>query len=81
MSKNNLVALAGRDSMSDPLTGLLRTGAEKLIRETPTKQSIAYLMPRAVRSITTASTRSSTGGTGSIRTARCLSQQAEAWRH
>ena len=31
MSKNNVVKLAGRDTIVDPLTELLRTGAERLI--------------------------------------------------
>ncbi len=31
MSKNNVVKLAGRDTIIDPLTELLRTGAEQLI--------------------------------------------------
>ena len=31
MEKNNVIELAGRDSIVDPLTDLLRTGAEKLI--------------------------------------------------
>jgi len=31
MSKNNVVELSGRDTLADPLTELLRTGAERLI--------------------------------------------------
>jgi len=31
MSKNNVVKLTGRDTITDPLTELLRTGAEQLI--------------------------------------------------
>ncbi len=31
MAKNNVIELAGRDTIVDPLTDLLRTGAEKLI--------------------------------------------------
>ncbi len=31
MEKNNVIELAGRDTIVDPLTDLLRTGAEKLI--------------------------------------------------
>ncbi|MCU7886821.1 MAG: transposase [Candidatus Thiodiazotropha sp. (ex Lucinoma aequizonata)] len=31
MRKNNVVKLTGRDTISDPLTELLRTGAERLI--------------------------------------------------
>ncbi|MEJ1355973.1 MAG: hypothetical protein RPU34_06060 [Candidatus Sedimenticola sp. (ex Thyasira tokunagai)] len=31
MSKNNVVKLAGRDTIIDPLTELLRSGAEQLI--------------------------------------------------
>ena len=31
MEKNKVIALAGRDTIVDPLTDLLRTGAEKLI--------------------------------------------------
>jgi hypothetical protein len=31
MSKNNVVKLPGRDTIIDPLTELLRTGAEQLI--------------------------------------------------
>jgi len=31
MSKNNAVKLTGRDTLADPLTELLRTGAERLI--------------------------------------------------
>ena len=31
MAKNNVIELAGRDTIADPLTDLLRTGAEKLI--------------------------------------------------
>jgi putative transposase len=33
MSKNNVVKLSGRDEIADPLTELLKTGAEKLIYE------------------------------------------------
>ena len=31
MSKNNVVKLTGRDAIIDPLTELLRTGAERLV--------------------------------------------------
>ena len=31
MAKNNVIELAGRDTIVDPLTDLLRAGAEKLI--------------------------------------------------
>ncbi len=31
MSKNSVIGLAGRDMIIDPLTELLRTGAEQLI--------------------------------------------------
>ena len=31
MSKNNVVKLTGRDTIVEPLTELLRTGAEQLI--------------------------------------------------
>jgi len=31
MSKNNVIALAGRESGNDPLTDLLKAGAERLI--------------------------------------------------
>lgn len=31
MGKNNVIKLSGRDTLSDPLTELLRTGAERLI--------------------------------------------------
>ena len=31
MAKNSVIELAGRDPIVDPLTDLLRTGAEKLI--------------------------------------------------
>ena len=31
MAKNNVIELAGRDTFVDPLTDLLRAGAEKLI--------------------------------------------------
>ncbi len=31
MNKNNVVKLSGRDAIADPLTELLRTGAEQLI--------------------------------------------------
>ncbi len=31
MAKNNVIELVGRDTIVDPLTNLLRAGAEKLI--------------------------------------------------
>ncbi len=31
MAKNNVIELVGRDTIVDPLTDILRTGAEKLI--------------------------------------------------
>ena len=31
MGENNVIKLSGRDTLSDPLTELLRTGAERLI--------------------------------------------------
>ncbi|MCU7895438.1 MAG: IS256 family transposase, partial [Candidatus Thiodiazotropha sp. (ex Lucinoma aequizonata)] len=31
MRKNNVIKLTGKDTISDPLTELLRTGAERLI--------------------------------------------------
>jgi hypothetical protein len=33
MSKNNVIELAGRDESQDPLTELLRTGAQQLIQQ------------------------------------------------
>ena len=32
MSKNNVVELAGREAGNDPLTALLRAGAQRLIQ-------------------------------------------------
>jgi putative transposase len=33
MSKNNVIELSGRDTTIDPLTELLRTGAQQLIHQ------------------------------------------------
>ena len=33
MTKNNVLAFAGRDAISDPLTALLRSGAQQLINQ------------------------------------------------
>ena len=33
MTKNNVLEFAGRDTISDPLTALLRSGAQQLITQ------------------------------------------------
>ena len=33
MTKNNVLAFTGRDAISDPLTALLRSGAQQLINQ------------------------------------------------
>ena len=33
MKKNNVLEFAGRDTISDPLTALLRSGAQQLINQ------------------------------------------------
>lgn len=33
MGKNNVIELAGRETTTDPLTDLLRTGAQRLIQQ------------------------------------------------
>lgn len=43
MSKNNVVKLAGRDTIIDPLTELLRSGAEQLIYQAETQAESLFL--------------------------------------
>ena len=49
MSKNNVVKLAGRDTIIDPLTELLRTGAERLIYQTVEAELLELLAEHAER--------------------------------
>ena len=49
MSKNNVVTLAGRDTIIDPLTELLRTGAERLIYQTVEAELLELLAEHAER--------------------------------
>ena len=46
MSKNNVVKLAGRDAIIDPLTELLRTGAEQLVYQAVEAELLELLAER-----------------------------------
>lgn len=49
MSKNNVVKLSGRDALTDPLTELLRAGAEQLIYQTVEAELLELLAEHAER--------------------------------
>jgi len=49
MSKNNVVKLTGRDTITDPLTELLRTGAEQLIYQAVEAELLELLAEHAER--------------------------------
>ena len=49
MSKNNVVGLTGRDSIIDPLTDLLRTGAEQLIYQAVEAELLELLAEHSER--------------------------------
>ena len=49
MSKNNVVKLAGRDTITDPLTELLRTGAEQLIYQAVEAELLELLAEHSER--------------------------------
>ena len=49
MSKNNVVKLAGRDTIIDPLTELLRTGAERLIYQAVEAELLELLAEHSER--------------------------------
>ncbi|MEJ1368833.1 MAG: transposase, partial [Candidatus Sedimenticola sp. (ex Thyasira tokunagai)] len=49
MSKNNVVKLAGRDTIIDPLTELLRSGAEQLIYQVVEAELLELLAEHAER--------------------------------
>ena len=49
MSKNNVVKLTGRDTISDPLTELLRTGAEQLIYQAVEAELLELLAEHSER--------------------------------
>ena len=49
MSKNNVIELAGREAGEDPLTELLRTGAERLIYQAVEAELEAFLAKHADR--------------------------------
>ena len=49
MSKNNVVKLTGRDTITDPLTELLRTGAEQLIYQAVEAEFLELLVEHSER--------------------------------
>ena len=49
MSKNNVVKLTGRDTIIDPLTELLRTGAEQLIYQAVETELLELLAEHSER--------------------------------
>jgi len=49
MSKNNVVKLSGRDALADPLTELLRTGAEQLIYQAVEAELLELLAEHSER--------------------------------
>jgi hypothetical protein len=49
MSKNNVVKLTGRDTITDPLTELLRTGAEQLIYQAAEAEFLERLAEHSER--------------------------------
>ncbi|MCU7898073.1 MAG: transposase, partial [Candidatus Thiodiazotropha sp. (ex Lucinoma aequizonata)] len=51
MRKNNVVKLTGRDTISDPLTELLRTGAERLIYQAVEVELLELLAEHSERRI------------------------------
>lgn len=60
MEKNNVIELAGRDTIVDPLTDLLRAGAEKLIFQAVEAELHELLAQHSER-------RTDTGTTGVVR--------------
>jgi len=60
MSKNNVVKLTGRDTMTDPLTELLRTGAEQLIYQAVEAELLELLAEHSER-------RTENGNAGVVR--------------
>ncbi len=60
MSKNNVVKLAGRDTIIDPLTELLRSGAEQLIYQAVEAELLELLAEHVER-------RTEDGKTGVVR--------------
>jgi len=57
MRKNNVIRLSGRDTIIDPLTELLRTGAEQLIYQAVEASIILYYNPGIVNNLTALSHR------------------------
>ena len=52
MAKSNVVEVSGRDAIVDPLTDLLRTGAEQLIPFTQIqKREILFLFSKSYKSV------------------------------
>ena len=49
MTKNNVVNFAGRDAITDPLTELLRTGAEQLIYQAAEEELQQLLVTHSQR--------------------------------
>ncbi len=60
MSKNNVVKLTGRDTITDPLTELLRTGAEQLIYQAVEAELLELLAEHSER-------RTENGNAGVVR--------------
>ena len=64
MSKNNVVKLTGRDTITDPLTELLRTGAEQLIYQSVEAELLELLAEHSER-------RTEDGTAGACRVMAC----------
>jgi len=64
MSKNNVVKLVGRDTIADPLTELLGTGAEQLIYPAVEAELLELLAEHSKR-------RTEDGTAGVVLTAIC----------
>ncbi len=64
MNKNNVVKLAGRDTIIDPLTELLRSGAEQLIYQAVEAELLELLAEHVER-------RTEDGKTGMVRNGTC----------
>ena len=62
MSKNNVVKLTGRDTITDPLTVFLRTGAEQLIYQAVEAELLELLAEHLER-------RTENGNAGLVRNA------------
>ena len=69
MSKNNVVKLTGRDTITDPLTELLRTGAEQLNCQAAEAEFLGFWLN--IRNDRQRTTKQAWGATVICRSASC----------